>query len=151
MTEPDINAIVEVLLVEDNPADAELALHALRRQHVANHIQWVQDGAAALDFLFCTGTYAERDSRNKPRMVLLDLKLPKIDGLEVLKRIKAHPETRTIPVVVMTSSNEERDLVESYRFGVNSYVVKPVDFARFSEAVRQLGMYWLLLNKTPES
>jgi two-component system, response regulator len=151
MTELDVNAIVEVLLVEDNPADAELALHALRRQRVANHIQWVQDGAAALDFLFCRGTFAGRDSRNKPRMVLLDLKLPKINGLEVLKQIKAHPEMRTIPVVVMTSSNEERDLVESYHYGVNSYVVKPVDFGQFSEAVRQLGLYWLLLNRTPES
>ncbi len=151
MTEPDVNAIVEVLLVEDNPADAELTLRALRRHRVANHIQWVQDGAAALDFVFCTGAYAGRDSRNKPRVVLLDLKLPKVDGLEVLKQIKTHPETRTIPVVVLTLSNEERDLVESYHLGVNSYIVKPVDFGQFTEAVRQLGLYWLLLNRTPES
>jgi CheY-like chemotaxis protein len=138
---------VEILLVEDNPDDAALALRALRKGNVTTQIQHVIDGEQALDFLFCTGAYAGRNPENRPRLILLDLKLPKVDGLEVLQRIKADPTTHTIPVVMLTSSREERDLVESYQLGVNSYVVKPVDFEQFSEAVRQLGLYWLLLNQ----
>jgi len=138
---------VEILLVEDNPDDADLALRALRKVHVANRIEHVTDGAQALDFLFCTGDYTSRNRENRPKVILLDLKLPKVDGLEVLQRIKADSNTRTIPVVMLTSSREERDLVESYQLGVNSYIVKPVDFEQFIEAVRQLGLYWLLLNQ----
>lgn len=139
--------IVEILLVEDNPDDAALALRALRKGNVSNKIEHVVDGAQALDFLFCSGGYANRNPENRPKLILLDLKLPKVDGLEVLQRIKADSTTRTIPVVMLTSSREERDLIESYQLGVNSYVVKPVDFEQFSEAVRQLGLYWLLLNQ----
>src|SRR5229473_1422418 len=140
--------LVEILLVEDSPSDVQLTLHALERNNLANRIHVVRDGAEALDFLFNTGPYAERTPRN-PRVVLLDLKLPLIDGLEVLRRMKEEPRTRTIPVVVLTSSREERDIVESYQLGVNSYIVKPVDFEQFTEAVRQLGMYWVLLNQAP--
>jgi two-component system response regulator len=140
---------VEILLVEDNPADAELTLRVLQKQRIVNRILWLKDGAEALEFLFSTDSAGQDQCRNKPRMILLDLKLPKVDGLEVLRKIKDHEEMRTTPVVVMTSSQEERDLVESYRLGVNSYVVKPVDFAQFADAVRQLGLYWLLINKTP--
>ena len=139
---------VEILLVEDNPDDAELALRALRKSHVANQVEHVADGAQALDFLFGTGDYSERNIENHPKVILLDLKLPKVDGLEVLQRIKADPNTRTIPVVMLTSSRAERDLVESYHLGVNSYIVKPVDFEQFIEAVSQLGFYWLLLNQS---
>jgi CheY-like chemotaxis protein len=142
---------VEILLVEDNPNDAELTLYALKKHHVANHIEIVRDGAEALDYLFCAGAYAYRRIENGPKMVLLDLKLPKVDGLDVLRRIKADPRTRLIPVVVLTSSREERDIVESYQLGVNSYIVKPVDFEQFTEAVRQLGLYWMLLNQAPTS
>lgn len=138
---------IEILLVEDNPDDAALALRALRKGNVTTKIEHVIDGEQALDFLFCSGGYAGRSPENRPRLILLDLKLPKVDGLEVLQRIKADPATRAIPVVMLTSSREERDLVESYQLGVNSYVVKPVDFEQFSEAVRQLGLYWLLLNQ----
>lgn len=140
---------VEILLVEDNPNDVELALHALAKHHLANRIQVVRDGAEALEFVFCTGAYAQRAIENGPKMILLDLKLPKVDGLEVLRHIKADPRTRTIPVVVLTSSREEPDIAESYRLGVNSYIVKPVNFEQFTEAVRQLGLYWLLLNQPP--
>ncbi len=140
---------VEILLVEDNPSDVELTLHALRRHHLANHVEVVHDGAEALDYIFCTGPYASRSIKDCPKVVLLDLKLPKIDGLEVLRCIKSDPRTRAIPVVVLTSSREERDIVESYRLGVNSYIVKPVDFEQFTDAVRQLGFYWLLLNQGP--
>ena len=142
---------VEILLVEDNPNDAELTLYALKKYHVANHIEIVRDGAEALDYLFCAGGYAYRRIEDGPKMVLLDLKLPKVDGLDVLRRIKAEPHTRLIPVVVLTSSREERDIVESYQLGVNSYIVKPVDFEQFTEAVRQLGLYWMLLNQAPAS
>ena len=140
---------IEILLVEDNPNDMELTLHVLRRNHLANRVEVVRDGAEALDFLFCTGAYANRDPNHRPKLILLDLKLPKVDGLEVLQRIKADLSTRTIPVVVLTSSREERDIVESYHHGVNSYIVKPVDFEQFTEAVRQVGLYWVLLNQPP--
>ena len=140
---------VEILLVEDNPNDVELTLHALKKNNIANRIEVVRDGAEALEFIFATGAYADRQNVEKPRVILLDLKLPKVDGLEVLRQIKADPRTRTIPVVALTSSREERDIVESYNLGVNSYIVKPVDFEQFTEAVRTLGLYWLLLNQPP--
>lgn len=140
---------VEILLVEDSPTDAELALRGLRRFNLANHVHWVKDGAEALDFIFCRGQYAERSPAQKPRLVLLDLKLPKIGGLEVLKAIKSDERTRAIPVVVLTSSAEERDVDESYRNFVNSYIVKPVDFAQFLEVVAKANYYWLATNKTP--
>jgi two-component system response regulator len=138
---------VEILLVEDNPDDVELALHALKKNNFSNRIHVVRDGVEALDFIFATGSYEGRDLHAVPRLILLDLKLPRVDGLEVLRRVKADPRTRTIPVVVLTSSREERDIVESYQLGVNSYIVKPVDFQQFTEAVRELGLYWLLLNQ----
>jgi two-component system response regulator len=141
--------IVEILLVEDNPSDMELTLHVLTRNKLANHIEIVRDGAEALEFIFCTGKYAGRKVESGPKVILLDLKLPKVDGLEVLRRVKADPRTKRIPVVVLTSSREERDIVESYQLGVNSYITKPVDFDQFTEAVRHLGYYWLLLNQPP--
>lgn len=141
------NNIVEVLLVEDNPDDVELTLLTLEENHLANHVEVVRDGAEALEFLFCTGRYSDRPQENSPKVILLDLKLPKVDGLEVLQCIKADPRTQQIPVVILTSSGEERDIVESYQLGVNSYIVKPVDFEQFTIAVRQLGFYWLLLNQ----
>ena len=140
---------VEILLVEDNPNDVELTLHALKKNNIVNRIEVVRDGAEALDYLFGTGMYAERDISHHPKVILLDLKLPKIDGMEVLRRLKADPRTQTIPVVVLTSSREESDLVESYHLGVNSFIHKPVDFEQFTEAVRTIGMYWLLLNEPP--
>lgn len=142
-------APVEILLVEDNPEDLELALRALRRVKLTNRIAVARDGAEALDFIFCEGAYAERSMTAGPKVVLLDLKLPKVDGLEVLQRIKADPRTRGIPVSVLTSSREQRDLVESYNLGVNSYIVKPVNIDRFFAAVQELGMYWCLLNELP--
>lgn len=141
--------LVEILLVEDNPNDVELTLHTLRKHNLGNYVHVVRDGAEALEFIFCTGTYADRQIENSPKVVLLDLKLPKVDGLEVLRQIKADPRTQMIPVVVLTSSREERDIVESYQLGTNSYIVKPVDFGQFTEAVRQLGLYWVLLNEPP--
>lgn len=135
--------------MEDNPCDAELTLHSLRSSKVTNHIELVRDGAEALDFIFCTGEYAHRNIENVPKMVLLDLKLPKVDGLEVLQKVKSDPRTSSIPVVVLTSSREDCDIIESYNLGVNSYIVKPVDFDQFSEAVKQLGLYWKLLNQSP--
>ncbi|TAK13885.1 MAG: response regulator [Anaerolineae bacterium] len=141
---------VEILLVEDNPSDEELTLHALRKYKLVNEIEVVRDGAEALDFLFGRGAYADRTVNDVPRMILLDLKLPKVDGLEVLRQIKAEEHLKRIPVVVLTSSNHETDIVESYNLGVNSYIVKPVEFDQFTETVRQLGLYWLLLNETPD-
>ncbi|MEY4757623.1 MAG: hypothetical protein RJA34_2521 [Pseudomonadota bacterium] len=141
--------LVEILLVEDNPNDVELTLHALKQHNLGNFVSVVRDGAEALEFLFCTGAYADREIEHRPHVVLLDLKLPKVDGLEVLRRMKADPRTQMIPVVALTSSREERDIVESYKLGVNSYIVKPVDFGQFSEAMRQLGKYWVLLNEPP--
>ena len=135
---------VEVLLVEDNPADAELALRALQKNKLSNRIHWVKDGAEALEFLLGGAETAERRA---PRVVFLDIKLPKVDGIEVLRRVKADARTRNIPIVMMTSSREERDMVESYRLGVNSYVVKPVDFEQFSKAVTDVGFYWMLINQ----
>ena len=139
---------IEILLVEDNPSDTELTLHALRKHNLANRVEHVIDGAEALDFLFCAGAYAGRTSE-APKVVLLDLKRPKVGGLEVLQRIKVDARTRHIPVVVLTSSRDDRDLEEAYRLGANSYVVKPVDFKNFAEAVRQIGLYWVLLNEPP--
>ncbi len=141
---------VEILLVEDNQDDLDMTMRALRKANLANHIQAARDGAEALEFIFCQGAYAGRNMDSGPRLILLDLKLPKIDGVEVLKRIKEDPRTRTIPVVVLTSSKEQKDVVETYKLGVNSYIVKPVDFEGFSAAVQELGMYWLLLNQPPQ-
>jgi len=138
---------VEILLVEDNPHDVELALHAFRNSKVANRVHVARDGAEALDFLFAADA---NNLSNRPKVILLDLKLPKIDGLEVLRRLKANSDTRAIPVVVLTSSREERDVVESYQLGVNSYIVKPVDFDQFADATRQIGLYWVLLNHRPQ-
>jgi two-component system response regulator len=140
---------VDILLVEDSPDDVELTLRTLNKHLVTIRIEVVRDGAEALDFLHSTGAYAQRPIDLKPGLVLLDLKLPKLSGLEVLRAIKSDPRTRTIPVVVLTSSSEDRDIAEAYQFGVNSYIVKPVDFKQFDEAIRQVGLYWLLLNYRP--
>ena len=139
-----------ILLVEDNPDDEALTLRALRRNRIVNEVVVAHDGVEALDYLWGTGRYQGRDARQQPQVVLLDLKLPKVDGLEVLKRMRSDERTRRVPVVVLTSSSEERDIVDSYNFGANSYVRKPVDFEQFVDAVRQLGMYWLLLNEVPQ-
>ena len=139
---------VDILLVEDNPADAELTIRALRKGNLANHITWVKDGAEALDFIFRDGAYAGRPDQN-PKLILLDIKLPNVDCIEVLKRIKGDERTRVIPVVMVTSSAEGRDIAESYKLGVNSYVVKPVEFDQFSETVAKAGFYWMLVNRTP--
>jgi CheY-like chemotaxis protein len=139
---------VEILLVEDNPEDAEMTMRALRKRNLANHLHWVKDGEEALEYLFCTGRYASRDRTQPPRLVLLDIKMPKVDGIEVLRRVKAS-ELKQVPVVVMTSSNEERDVLESYRLGVNSYIVKPVQFEDFMETVSKIGLYWVLTNRVP--
>ena len=138
---------IELLLVEDNPQDLELTLRALKKGNITNRIEVARDGAEALDFLFCRGAHAGRRITDAPKMVLLDLKLPKVDGLDVLRQIKADPQTKSIPVVVLTSSREQSDLVESYKLGVNSYIVKPVNFDSFTKAVQELGLYWLLLNQ----
>jgi two-component system, response regulator len=145
---PDIDS-VEILLVEDNPSDAELTLHALRKSKLANRILHVEDGAEALDFLFCRGAYASRKANEPPLLVLLDLKLPKVDGLQVLSEVKSNPRTKALPVVLLTSSNEEQDRISGYRLGVNSYIQKPVNFADFQEVVLKLGMYWLIVNSKP--
>jgi two-component system, response regulator len=140
---------VEILLVEDNPNDLKLALHAFRTHNLANRVQVARDGAEALEFIFGTGRFEGRRLEQGPRVILLDLKLPLVDGIEVLRRVKTDPRTRNIPIVIMTSSQEERDLASSYALGGNSYIVKPVDFDKFTEVVRQLGYYWLLVNKCP--
>jgi CheY-like chemotaxis protein len=140
---------IEILLVEDNAEDVELTLHTLRKENLANGIEVVRDGEEALDFLFCRGAFSDRSFESPPRMVLLDLKLPKVNGLEVLKQLKADPRTRCIPVVVLTSSREERDLVQSYGYGANSYIQKPVDFDQFRDTVKKAGFYWLLINQRP--
>ena len=143
-------SIVELLLVEDNPEDLKMALRALKKANLANHIHIARDGAEALQFIFCEGEYAGRKIENAPKVILLDLKLPKVDGKEVLERIKSDPRTKMIPVVMLTSSKEQSDVVESYNLGVNSYIVKPVNFEGFAAAVQELGMYWLLHNQPPK-
>ena len=140
---------LEILLVEDEPNDEDLALRSLSKHNLANKIHVARDGAEALEFVFCTGRYAGRSADLSPLVILLDLKLPKVDGLEVLRRIKSSPRTRIIPIVVLTSSREARDIIESYKLGVNSYIVKPVDFEQFSDSMHQLGLYWMLLNRPP--
>jgi two-component system response regulator len=144
----EINA-VEILIVEDTPQDLELTVRALRKAKLSNRIQVARDGVEAMEFIFCEGPHADRKIEDAPKVILLDLKLPKIDGIEVLRRIKGDARTKTIPVVVLTSSKEQKDVVESYRLGVNSYIVKPVNFERFAAAVGELGLYWLLLNQPP--
>jgi two-component system, response regulator len=144
-----MNTPIEILLVEDNLNDVKLTLKAFALHKLPNHIYVARDGEEALDFLFCREGHAGRDITQRPKLVLLDLKLPKVDGLEVLKQIKADSRTNTIPVVILTSSKEERDVVAGYKLGVNSYIVKPVDFEQFTEAARTLGLYWLLLNHPP--
>jgi two-component system, response regulator len=139
----------DILLVEDTPQDLELALRALRKANLANCTEVARDGAEAIEFIFCEGPHAGRKIEDGPKVILLDLKLPKIDGLEVLRRIRSDPRTKTIPVVMLTSSKEQHDVLESYALGVNSYIVKPVNFERFAAAVQQLGTYWLMLNESP--
>ena len=140
---------MDILLVEDNPEDVEITLRAFQKYHLANRIHVVRDGEEALECLFSTGRYAKQPAGSGPRLILLDLKLPKVDGIEILQRCKSDPRTKNIPVVMLTSSREERDLIDSYNLGVNSYVVKPVDFSQFTEAIRQLGLYWMVLNQLP--
>ncbi len=141
---------IEILLAEDSPRDAEMTQRALRKHNLGNRLYWVKDGAEALDFLYCRGSYADRDLARPPKLVLLDLKMPRVDGIEVLRLIKADERTRVIPVVVMTSSNEERDVTESYRLGANSYIVKPIEFGSFLEVVAKIGLYWVLTNRVPD-
>jgi CheY-like chemotaxis protein len=140
---------IEILLVEDNPQHVELTLRALRKHNLANNVLVAKDGAEALEFIFATGAYQQRQIENGPKVILLDLKLPKVDGLEVLRRIKSDERTKAIPVVVVTTSEQDQDVVKSYKLGANSYIVKPVSFEKFVEAVSQLGFYWMLLNKPP--
>jgi CheY-like chemotaxis protein len=147
MSDPDN---IEILLVEDNQDDLDMALRSLRKRDMNTQIQIARDGAEALNFIFCQGEFAARKFENPAKVILLDLKLPKIDGMEVLKRIKADSRTKMIPVVILTSSKEQRDVVESYNLGVNSYIVKPVNFEQFAETVQELGMYWLLHNQPPK-
>ncbi|MEO6182305.1 MAG: response regulator [Verrucomicrobiota bacterium] len=142
-----MSTAIEILLVEDNPDDLELALFALKKNNFANKIHVARDGEEALDFLFCRGAHEDRSFEHPPRVVLLDLKLPKVDGLEVLRAVKADPRTKAVPVVVMTSSTQQRDMVEGYHLGVNSYIQKPIDFAEFREIIKQLGFYWLVINQ----
>jgi two-component system, response regulator len=143
--------VVEILLVEDNPNDVELTLMALKENNLANHVQVARDGEEAIEFIFSSGKYSNRDINLKPKVILLDLKLPKIDGVEVLRKIRSDERTKTIPVVVLTSSKEERDIIETYKLGVNSYIVKPVQFEKFIKIVKDLGMYWLVVNQSPVS
>jgi CheY-like chemotaxis protein len=140
---------VEILLVEDNAGDAELIIRALRKVNLANHLIHVKDGEEALEFIFATGAFTGREKKNMPKVILLDIKMPKVDGIEVLRQIKANSETKRIPVVIMTSSKEEQDIIRSYELGVNSFVVKPVEFNDFAKAVSELGLYWVLINQPP--
>lgn len=140
---------VEILLVEDNAGDAELINRTLRKVNLANHLIHVKDGEEALEFIFATGQFAGREKKNMPKVILLDIKMPKVDGIEVLRQIKANSETKRIPVVIMTSSKEEQDIIRSYELGVNSFVVKPVEFNNFAKAVSELGLYWVLINHPP--
>jgi two-component system response regulator len=141
--------IVDVLLIEDNPDDVELTLDALKVHKLANRVKVLRDGEEALDYIFCTGLFTGRDICVSPKVILLDLKLPKVDGIEVLRRIRSDERTKTLPVVVLTSSNEQKDRIDSYELGVNSYIVKPVEFNNFAQAVADIGFYWVLLNKLP--
>ncbi len=145
----DINGKLEILLVEDNTSDAELCLRALKKHNLANKLFWVKDGAEALDYIFATGAYADRNMEDLPHVILLDLRLPKVDGLEVLKKLKSDERTQSVPVVILTSSTEDVDTVKSYKLGANSFVSKPVRFEEFAKVVADMGMYWLLLNKAP--
>ena len=140
---------VEILLVEDNLSDAELIVRALRKVNLANHLIHVKDGEEALDFIFAEGSFSGREKKNMPKVILLDIKMPKVDGIEVLRQIKTNSETKRIPVVIMTSSKEEQDIIRSYELGVNSFVVKPVEFNDFAKAVSELGLYWVLINQPP--
>jgi two-component system, response regulator len=142
-------SIINILLVEDNPDDVELTIRALKKHNIANNLYVVNDGEEALDFVFARGSYSDRNFLNFPKVIFLDLKLPKVGGLEVLKVLKSNDETKSIPIVVMTTSQEERDVIESYKLGVNSFITKPINFEKFVEIVSQLGFYWLLLNKNP--
>ena len=142
--------VYEIILIEDNPHDAELTIRSLKRNKIANEIHVIPNGAEALDFFFATGKYEGRDMKITPKLVILDLKLPKVDGIEILRRVKSDERTKIIPIVVLTSSKEENDVVESYKLGANSYIVKPVDFQKFAESIRDLGLYWLLLNEPPK-
>jgi two-component system, response regulator len=145
-----VTNIIDILLIEDNPNDAELTLRALKKNNIANKIQLIKDGAEALDYFFAKGNYSNRNMMLNPKLVILDLKLPKVDGLEILRRVKSDERTKTIPIVIMTSSKEENDIVASYKLGANSFIVKPVDFEKFMVSVKELGMYWLLLNEPPK-
>jgi two-component system, response regulator len=142
---------VDILLVEDSQDDIDLALHTLRRENLANHIFVVRDGEEALDFLFCSGPYADRNPAQMPKLVLLDLKLPKVDGMEVLRRLRGDPRTTTLPIVIMTSSKEEKDVANGYHLRVNSFIQKPVDFDQFRQTVKTIGLYWLLINQRPQN
>ncbi len=144
-----MNNAVEILLVEDNPYDAEMAISALKSKNLANNLLHVEDGAEAIDFIYGQGKFSTRNIEQQPRLILLDLKMPKVSGIEVLEQLKGDDTTKHIPIVVLTSSKEEKDIVESYKLGVNSYIVKPVDFNKFSESVVELGMYWILINQPP--
>jgi DNA-binding response OmpR family regulator len=147
----DHNNPVEILFIEDNHHEAELTIRSLKKHNLANKLKHIDDGAEALDFIFCKGEYKARENSAEPKLIILDLKLPKVDGLEILRQLKANEKTKFIPVVVLTSSQEERDVVESYRLGVNSYIVKPVNFESFGKAVADLGLYWVILNHKPNS
>jgi CheY-like chemotaxis protein len=151
MTENDVKNIkaLDILLVEDNATDAELCMRALKKHNLANNLVWVKDGAEALDFIFRTGSYAGIPNGVKPRVILLDLRLPKVDGIEVLRRLKADEHARQIPIAVLTSSKEDRDLQECYKLGVNSYIAKPVEFDQFADTIAKLGLYWLVINRVP--
>jgi CheY-like chemotaxis protein len=144
---PDLAKRVQILLVEDNETDAELCTDALKRVHLANDLVWARDGAEALDFLYCEGAYADRSIANRPTLILLDLRMPKVDGIEVLRKLKGDERMKCIPVIVLTSSDENPDLEECYRLGVNSYVTKPVEFSAFADTAAKIGMYWLMINK----